>query len=98
MSAWPALVVLLLAVAVPAPAIDVPVAGRQIVLRGSAKRPAGRALRLVIRDGAIAAPFPDPTAGAGLIVSGGDSDGQCHAEIVRDPLRWAPFGGAGAQR
>jgi len=78
-----------------AAATDVPVAGRNIVLKAAGKAKT-RKLVVVLEDGAIAAPFPDPTLGARLIVSGGAATGQCYAEIDLDPAGWQPRGGSGA--
>jgi hypothetical protein len=72
-------------------AADVPLAGRKLSLRAGRQRGA----RIVHRDAALAAPFPDPTAGAALIVSGGAAPGQCRAEIALDPGKWEPLGDDG---
>ena len=98
MAPRPLIVSLLLGLVSPAVALDVPAAGRALTLRASAARPGGRAASLLLEDAAIAAPFPDPTLGSGLVVSGGAAEGQCRAEIALDPTRWKPIGGNGAQR
>jgi endonuclease/exonuclease/phosphatase family metal-dependent hydrolase len=86
----------LLIVALPALglALDVPLAGHKLGLRAGGKRSA----TVTIRDGALAAPLPDPTLGASLVVNAGAADGQCHVEIVLDPSAWRPLGGDGATR
>ncbi|MFQ5513618.1 MAG: endonuclease/exonuclease/phosphatase family protein [Myxococcota bacterium] len=89
---------MLLLSAPPVEALDVPVAGRRLLLRGDGPGPAARSLRLLVRDAAITAPFPDPTLGATLIVSGGAEAGQCFAMIPLDPAAWTAVGGDGASR
>lgn len=92
--------VVCLAVALPALALaaDVPVAGHKLMLRASASTARKRAANVTIKDPALAAPLPDPTLGAALVVNGGAADGQCRAEIALDPSGWRPIGGDGATR
>jgi endonuclease/exonuclease/phosphatase family metal-dependent hydrolase len=91
---------LCLAVALPvlAVAADVPVAGHKLALRASSSTARKRNAAITIKDPAVAAPLPDPTLGASLVVNGGAADGQCRAEIALDPSRWRPIGGNGATR
>ncbi|HEV7730894.1 MAG TPA: endonuclease/exonuclease/phosphatase family protein [Candidatus Binatia bacterium] len=83
---------LLLAVATStALATDVPVAGKQLVLRD-----ARRAAQATLRDAAITAPFADPRlAAATLTIHGGAAAGQCFARLVLDPSGWVPIGSDG---
>jgi endonuclease/exonuclease/phosphatase family metal-dependent hydrolase len=73
-----------------AAALDVPVAGKRLTMRGAPRRQ----LRVELRDGRIAAPFVAPTAGALLTLNGGAAPGQCYLEM---PLvgRWRPLRGDG---
>jgi len=89
-----------LAVGLPALAVaaDVPVAGHKLGLRGRSSTERKRSATINIKDPALAAPLPDPTLGASLVVNGGAADGQCYAEIALDPGRWRPIGGKGATR
>jgi endonuclease/exonuclease/phosphatase family metal-dependent hydrolase len=89
---------LALGVVLPALAVDTPVRGRRLSLRSSHVEPARRSATIVLRDSAIAAPFPDPRDGAALIVSGGAATGQCRVEVALDPLQWQPIEGDGVQR
>jgi endonuclease/exonuclease/phosphatase family metal-dependent hydrolase len=88
--------VALLVLALPALgfALDVPLAGHKLGLRGSARRSA----TITIKDAALTAPFPDPTLGASLVVNAGAGAGQCHAEITLDPGAWQPIRGDGPTR
>src|SRR5882724_8055883 len=47
---------------------------------------------------ALAAPFPDPTTGATLFVSGGAGPGQCRVEIPLDAGGWEAIAGDGPGR
>src|SRR5262249_20745454 len=82
-------------VPVLAHAADVRVAGRRMLLQATGKR---HGALIDLKDAAIAAPFPDPTLGAALIVSGGIGDGQCRVEIPLDPTGWTPIKGDGSKR
>src|SRR4051794_18142338 len=85
------------AVAIPALAADVPVAGKSLLLLQ--KAPSIRHGTIDLRDAAIAAPLPDPRIGTTtLSVDGGFDVGQCVARVVLDPSRWQAIGGNGAQR
>ena len=86
--------VLILALPALGFALDVPLAGHKIDLRASARRSAS----ISIKDAAVAAPLPDPSLGASLVVNSGAGDGQCYAEIPLDPSSWRPLGGDGATR
>jgi endonuclease/exonuclease/phosphatase family metal-dependent hydrolase len=85
---------LVLATAVAAAAIDVPVRGRRLVLRGGRARVA----HLLVRDAAVAAPLPDPRPAATLVVSGGAGAGQCFAAVALAAVGWTPLGGDGPAR
>jgi endonuclease/exonuclease/phosphatase family metal-dependent hydrolase len=87
-----------LALATLAGATDVPVAARRLELRATAAKAEKRSATLSVRDRALAAPFPDPTLGAALVVNGGAAPGQCRAEILLDPAKWRPIGGDGTRR
>jgi len=86
--------------AVPAlvAAADVPVSGNKLQLRANAADARKRNATLVVADAALAAPLPDPTLGATLVVNAGADVGQCRVEVTLDPTRWRPLGGNGAQR
>jgi len=90
----------LVALALPlaAAASDAPVAGSTLALRASQTSANQRSARLVARDVGIAAPFPDPTAGAALALSGGAAAGQCRVEVRLDPAKWSAIHGDGTQR
>lgn len=77
-------------------AADVLIAGQRVDL--DARRPGQHrfAFRSAL-DFGIAAPFPDPTAGATLRVFVSSAAGQCHAEIVLPAELWSPIGGDGAR-
>lgn len=82
----------LLLVATVAAAVDVPVAGKQLVLRD-----ARRAAQVTLRDAAIAAPFADPRlAPATITLHGGAAAGQCFVRLALDPTGWVPIGSDGA--
>lgn len=88
------------ALAEVAPALaltEVPVGGRSVSL--VARSPARRTLsfRSAV-DAAIAAPFPDPTAGARLVVHASSASGQCHAEIFLPAGFWSAIDESGPQR
>jgi endonuclease/exonuclease/phosphatase family metal-dependent hydrolase len=73
-------------------ATDLPVAGERLLLRDQGSR---RSAVAILRDAAVAAPFPQPTE-AGLIVAGGAAAGQCHVEVPLDAELWRPIRGNGA--
>lgn len=80
-----------------AAATDVPITGRAvaIVARGAARH------MLTFRSGVdagIAAPFPDPTAGASLLVHVSNASGQCRAEVALPAVFWSPIGDDGPQK
>src|SRR5262245_54885010 len=83
--------------AASAAATDVPVGGRSLGI--GARKPAKRtfAFRSAVEP-VIAAPFPDPTAGASLVVFAGGGVGQCRAEIALPALLWTAIGGDGAAK
>jgi hypothetical protein len=92
------LAAVLLAVVPPAArALDVPVAGYRLTLRGRGipGDVRGRSLKLVVKDPALAAPLPDPRLGARLLVNAGAGPGQCQVHLFLDPLYWRalPSGG-----
>jgi len=71
---------------------DIPVGGRALTIAARSVAQRTLAFRTSI-DPAIAAPFPDPTAGATLVVHTSSASGQCHAEIALPAAFWAPRGG-----
>ncbi len=74
-----------------ASAADVPVAGKQLVLRA-----ARRAVQATLRDAAIAAPFADPRlVPATVTLHGGAAVGQCFARLALDPSGWVAIGSDG---
>lgn len=81
-----------------ASAFDQPVAGEELTVVARPPATIGRRFTARLVDPAIAAPLPDPTSGAVLVVSGGAAAGQCFAEIALDPARWQPIGGDGPRR
>jgi endonuclease/exonuclease/phosphatase family metal-dependent hydrolase len=87
----PASVLALVAIALPlrAGAADVPVAGRKLALRASAR---DRRAVIVIRDAAVAPPLADPRHRSALLVNGGPDAGQCRAEVALDPTKWEQRG------
>ncbi len=90
------LVVALLLLPTLTSAADVPVAGKKLSLKASTQKAKARRLSARLVDDAIAAPFPNPTIGARLVVSGGAEAGHCYAEIELDPAGWHALGGSGA--
>src|SRR5688572_5107902 len=78
-----------------AAATDVPIPGKTAGV--SARNPARRtfSFRSAVTP-AIAAPFPDPTAGASLRVFVSSAPGQCNAEIELPAAFWTPISGNGA--
>ncbi len=76
---------------------DIPVAGRSVSLTARSATRRTLVFRSAV-DPAIAAPFPDPTAGARLLVHTSNGAGQCHAEIVLPASFWAPRGEDGPAR
>jgi endonuclease/exonuclease/phosphatase family metal-dependent hydrolase len=75
----------------------IPIAGKVLKLRASQNDPGRR--RMVFSsavDPAIATPFPDPTAGASLLVFASNAAGQCRADVALDPGSWQPIRGDGA--
>lgn len=96
---WTALLTLAaLLASPPAFALDVPVAGDGLVVVARPPATTGRRFTARLIDPAIAAPLPDPTQGAVLVVSGGAAPGQCFAEIPLDATRWHAIGGDGPSR
>src|SRR6187549_2851718 len=88
---------ILCATAGVAAAADVPIAGKSI--RVGAATVAKRTFAFVSQtQPAIAAPFPDPSAGATLRVFVSSGPGQCHAEIALPAGFWTPIGGNGPQK
>ena len=78
-------------------AADIPVGGKVLKLRASQSNPARR--RLVFSstvEAVVAAPFPDPTAGASLLVFASNASGQCRVEVDLPALHWTPIRGDGA--
>ena len=80
-----------------AAAVDVPIPGKSAAVgaRNAARRTFS--FRSPVTP-TIAAPFPDPTAGASLRVFVSSGPGQCHAEIVLPTALWTPISGNGAQK
>ena len=83
--------------ALPALATDVPVGGRSvsIVVRSATRH------TFAFRSGshpAVTAPFPDPTAGAALVVHASNAPGQCHADVALPAAFWSPIGHDGPNR
>ena len=99
MARW-ALIATMLAGAVHlSAAADVPVAGHKLILKASATKPAKRRAVLVVRDPALAAPFPDPrSATTTLVVHGGAAAGQCFVSVDLEAAGWTPLGNDGPQR
>src|SRR5437867_3813303 len=91
------LLVLALVAALPvlAGAADVPLPGKRLVLKDTPRR---QSASIDFVSTALAAPFPDPTTGASLIISGGAGVGQCRVEIPLDPSAWQPIAGDGPGR
>jgi endonuclease/exonuclease/phosphatase family metal-dependent hydrolase len=86
-----AAIVWLAAAVVSAPAdTDVPVAGWQLSMRADAV--GRRVTRVMLRDISIAAPLPDPSAGASVVFSTGAGVGHCHVEVELDPAKWQALG------
>lgn len=81
--------VLLATVPVTAGAVDVPVSGYRLILRGPGATDITRkrSMKLIVKDPALTAPFPDPRGGT-LLVNGGALPGQCQAETYLEPLFW----------
>jgi endonuclease/exonuclease/phosphatase family metal-dependent hydrolase len=80
-----------------AAAADVPITGKMV--RVGAATATKRTLAFVsATQTAIAAPFPDPTAGATLRVFVSSGPGQCHADVALPGGFWTPIGGDGAQK
>jgi endonuclease/exonuclease/phosphatase family metal-dependent hydrolase len=98
MSVRPLAFVLLLGLPTLALAVDVPLAGKQLDLRARGPVAGKRTARIVLADPALAAPLPDPTLGAALILNAGAADGQCRAEIALDPANWRAIGGDGPNK
>jgi len=83
----------------PAAAADVPVAGRLIRLEARPGKVEERGGRFVLRDSAIAPPFPDLGAGgATLRLHGGAEPGQCYLAVDLPAGGWRPIDGKGARR
>lgn len=82
-----------------AAAIDVPVGGASLRMRANQMHPEHRGLTFrSATDPAIAPPFPDPSAGASLLVFSSNAAGHCRAEIPLDPGKWQPNQGDGPNR
>jgi endonuclease/exonuclease/phosphatase family metal-dependent hydrolase len=93
-----AVAAVLVAVApVAAHALDVPVSGYRLTLRGRGTPGdvRGRSVKVVVKDPALAAPLPDPRLGAALLVNAGAGAGQCQAQLVLDPAYWRPLPSGG---
>jgi endonuclease/exonuclease/phosphatase family metal-dependent hydrolase len=88
----------LFAFAARAYALDTPVQGTLLSMRGSDGEPAPQRARLLLRDAAIGRPLPDPRAGSALLLSGGAATGQCRVELALDPTKWRVIGGDGPHR
>jgi len=82
-----------------ATAVDVPVGGVALRMRAIPMHPEQRGLTFrSATDPTIGPPFPDPTAGASLIVFASSAAGQCRAEIPLDPSKWQANRGDGPNR
>jgi endonuclease/exonuclease/phosphatase family metal-dependent hydrolase len=80
-------------------ATDVRVGGAWLRLRASQIHPGHRGLTFrSVADPAIGPPFPDPTAGASLLVFASNASGQCRAEIALDPGKWRAIRDDGPNR
>src|SRR5262249_26439607 len=81
--------VLLATVPVTARAVDVPVSGYRLILRGPGRTDIQpkRSMKLIVKDPALTAPLPDPRGGT-LLINGGALPGQCQAETYLETLFW----------
>ncbi len=83
----------------PVAALDVPVGGAALRMRANQMHPEHRSLTFRSEmDPVIGPPFPDPSAGASLLVFASNATGQCRAEIPLDPSKWQPNQGDGPNR
>lgn len=83
----------------PVAALDVPIGGASLRMRANQMHPEYRGLTFrSATDPAIGPPFPDPSAGASLLVFASNATGQCRAEIPLDPGKWQPNRGDGPNR
>lgn len=86
---------LVLGVAAPASAADVPVSGTRATLKGGADNAKKREVIIELKDPAITAPFADPKDGATLRISTTPGDGRCSVEIPLDGKHWSALGRLG---
>lgn len=90
---------LLLVVAAPVAALDLPAAGRSLSLEAEPGDTGRRRAKILLRDPSIAVPFPDlASTGATLRIDGGPDPGQCSASIELPAEGWRALGGDGALR
>ena len=80
-------------------AADVPIAGKSLRVSAKAGNPARRTLSFrSVGDPALAAPFPDPAAGALLRVFASNAPGGCRLDAALPAGNWSPIGDDGPSR
>jgi endonuclease/exonuclease/phosphatase family metal-dependent hydrolase len=97
---WSALLLpALTLVSASAEGVAVPLSGSSLSVKAAAGDPDGRSLKWKSgRELAVAAPLPDPTAGASLFLFSSNDEGQCRAEITLPAEFWSAVKGDGASR